>query len=215
MPAREYVTLDQLLPLVLPDCPNVPRGLALSHIRKAAIRFCIESRYWREELVQISTVPDQPEYEVFCQAPEARVVFVLSLQVAGEPMTARTEEELDREAPRWRVATGRPGQFITPAESWIRLTPLPIEALALTGRAVLAPTATGNYLLKDLFNNHADAIASLAKATLLKMPEKPWSNPNMANYEEGLGLRGIDTAKSQAARNFAAAPKRRTKPVWL
>lgn len=215
MPVREYVTLDQLLPLVLPDCPNVPRGLAMSHIRKAAIRFCIDSRFWREEIVAINTVASQPEYEVFCQAPEARVVVVLSLQVDGRPVTPRIEEEMDREVPRWRTATGRPAQFITPSESWVRLTPIPIEAHALTGRAVMAPTATGNYLLKDLFNNHADTLASLAKATLLKMPDKPWSNPAMADYEERAGRSGIDTAKSQASRNFAAAPKRRTKPVWL
>lgn len=214
MPAREYVTLDQLLPLVLPDCPNVPRGLALSHIRKAAILFCIESRFWREEIVPINTVPNQPEYELFCQAPEARVVFVLSLQAGGQPLDARTEEDLDREVPRWRTVTGGPGEFVTPAESWIRLTPIPIDVHVLTGRAVMAPTATGNYLLKDLFNNHSDTIASLAKATLLKMPDKPWTNPNMAAYEADLGQVGIDRAKSQAARNYAAAPRRRNKPVW-
>lgn len=215
---RTYVLLTELLPLVLRDCPNVPRGVALHEIRTAAIRFCIATRFWREDIVPQTTLVDitVTEYELFCLAPETRPVATLSLQADGRPLQPMAEDELDRTESSWRIKEGNPTQFISPSAAWVR--PIPITtstAVVLTGKIAVAPTQDGNYLLDDLYEIHGNAIASLAKSALLLMPGKPWSNPELAVYFAQIGDTAMSVATSDASRNFSAAPKRRVKPCWM
>lgn len=214
----EYVNLDQLLPMVLRDCPNVPRAVALFEIRQATIKFCRESRCWREDIVPFNTDPNVAitQYEFFTQAPESRPVYVLSLQADGKNLEPRTEDELDRTDNNWRARAGQPSGFIAVSPAWVR--PFPIassQSVRITGKAVVAPEAAGNFVLKDVFDDYAPSIASLAKGSLMKMPGKPWSNEKLSVFETSIGESAISGAKAQASRNFSAAPKRRVKAHYF
>lgn len=215
---RNYTELDQFLPYVLRDCPNVPRDVALMDIREAAIEFCIRTRYWREEIVPQQTVPSTAvtEYEIFTQAPDSRPVAVFSLQADGVPLSPMTEDELDRNHSNWRMAIGMPTGFVVPVPEWVR--PFPIAAnkvVTLTGKVAVAPTRTGNYVPSAIFDNYAGTIASMAKARLMKIPGKPWTNLEVAAFELEMSHQALDVAISETSRNFATAPKRRVKPVWF
>lgn len=215
---RTYVLIKELLPLVFRDCPHVPQQVALHELRQAAIRFCTKTRFWREDVVPLQTLTSTAttEYEVFCLAPDTRPVATISLQADGRPLEPRTEDELDRNESNWRAKEGQPTQFVSPSAAWVR--PIPIstsKAVTLTGKIAVAPTQDGQYLLDDLYQSHGESIAAMAKNTLMLMPGKPWSNPDMAVYFGRLGDDAMSDALATASRNFSAAPKRRVKPHWF
>jgi len=214
---REYVLLETLLPKVLRDCPNVPRDVALHDIRQAAIKFCSKTRMWREDLVPQQTVADATvtEYEIFTLAPGSRPVAILSIQADGIPLEPKTEDELDRGESNWRAIEGMPSKFTAPSASWIR--PIPIassKVVTITGKVAVAPQQDGLYLLDDIAEIYGEAIASIAKGTLMMIPGKPWTNSELAVFHIGLGESAMSEATAHASRNFSAAPKRRVKPVW-
>lgn len=216
--ARSYIKIENLLPDLLRDCPGVPRAVALHELRMAAIQFCIETRFWRENIVPIQTQMniEVTEYEVFCLAPETQVVSMITLQADGRPLEAHTEDNLDRNETGWRSLTGVPKRFIAPSAAWIRPFPIAVDAVVtLTGKIAVAPTPTGNFLLDDLYNLHGSDIASLAKSRLMLMPNKPWSNENLAIYYGGMASRGQVKATTTASKNFSAAPQRGTKANWF
>lgn len=215
---REYVLIESLLPLVFRDCPSVPREVALHELREAAIEFCTKTRYWREEIapIQTSTDADVFEYEVNCLAPDTRPVATLTLLADGEALDPRFEDDLDKNQRDWRAAEGRPRFFTAPGAAWVRPVPAPRnDVMTLTGTVAVAPTRDGRYLLSDITDAHSNTLASMAKAKLLMIPGKPWTNPELAIFNATIAERAMKSAATDAAARFSSRPSRRTRPVFF
>lgn len=214
---RTYRLIEDLLPMVLRDCPQVPREVVMHELRTACIAFCRKTRYWREDIVPVMTQMDATiqEYEVFSLAPECVPIATLSLQADGRPLEPVSEDELDRSESNWRTKEGRPSQFISTSAAWVRPIPIATTAVVkLTGKIAVAPARDGNYIIDDLFESYGDAISSLAKNSLMLMPGKPWTNAEMAVYHLQVADFASSEATATASRNFSAAPKRRCKALW-
>lgn len=209
---QTYTTLDNFLPLVMRDCPNVPRDVAIHEIREATIEFCRETRCWREDLALKNTAGNTTtkEYEMTVSAnSESRITAFLSIRAANQPLSAMQEDELDRREPSWRTMTATvPTAFVPTGSAYIRPYPTPSTVVALEGKAAVTPTRTGTKISTDVFNDYAPAIASLAKARLMKMPGKPWTNPDMAAYEQQMADQAIDRTSSAYSRNFSTQARR-------
>lgn len=215
---REYVLIEELLPLVFRDCPSVPREVALHELREAAIAFCTRTRYWREDLspIQTSTDTDVFEYEVNCLAPDTRPVATMTLLADGKSLEARFEDDLDTSVRDWRTATGLPRFFTAPGSAWVRPVPAPRDSvMTLTGKIAVAPTRDGRFLLSDIVDAHSSTLAAMAKSTLMMMPGKPWTNPELSVFNAEIAERAMKSAATDAAARFSSRPSRRTRPVFF
>lgn len=177
-------TWDEFLPLVLPDVPGCPEALALAAIRRGANELCRSAYVWIQDLGPLDVISGQAEYA--CPAPSGAVpVITLGLTINGLPLRAATVEELDLNHPGWSglIAT-RPLRFLVPALGKVRLVPEPSKTLesALVVRMVLAPAHDAVAAEDLIFEQWAVAIAHAAKAELMLVPGKPWTQPQLAEH---------------------------------
>jgi hypothetical protein len=87
-------------------------------------------------------------------------------------------------ASSWESAGGMPTVYFQPDPATIRLVPTPTQTM--TGNIVVrvavkptrAATAAPDWLMEDWF----EALCAGAKARLMQVPKKAWSEPNLALY---------------------------------
>jgi hypothetical protein len=175
---------DDFLPLILPDLPGCPKSLALAAARRGADELCRGAYVWTEELGPMDVSAWQTDYTL--PIPSGAVpVILLGLYFQGIPLSAATDEELDEKYPGWSELTAaRPLRFIVPAIGKVRLVPKPTAAAAaaLTARMVLAPAHDAADVQDLIFEQWAPAVAHAAKAELMAVPGKAWSDPQLAEH---------------------------------
>lgn len=211
-----------LLPEVLPDVPGCADLVAERAIRNAAIRFCQESKLYRQDLTPINVVADEPEYTVTPPAGYALVDIRRAL-FDGQPLYFISQDELDRlwndattrvnhflthdsglDTDTWQTATSsRPKYFFQPDKEKVRLVGIP--TVAVTGglelNVALKPTPTATQIEDWLYNDHFRTLAFGALGELLKIPQKPWTDKGLSDHYESLFREGIGIAKGEALRD--------------
>jgi hypothetical protein len=175
---------DEFLPLVLPDLPGCPKALALAAVKRAAEELCRSAYVWIEEIGPVDVVPGQAEY--VCPVPSgATPVILLGLFIDGWQIRAATAEEMDAEHPGWTELTAsRPIRFLVPTPGKVRLVPEPTKSMpaALTARMALAPAQNAATVEDVIIDQWSQAVAHAAKAELLALPGKPWTQPQLAEH---------------------------------
>ncbi len=187
-------TLDDFFPEVLPEVEGCPKMMVRNAIRSAIIRFCEVSKYITQELTPINIVADTHTYTL--TPPTGSLIeTVIRANIAGYPaLTFMSEDTLDREwseffgdtsATDWRVYTqDRPEVFHQPTRSSIRLIGIPTTAITagLEAKVALRPTHDATTVDDRLRDEFHEQIGRGAKARLLAMPEKNWTDLKMAAY---------------------------------
>jgi len=178
------IAFEAFLPLVLPDVPGCPQALAMAALRRGAGQLCRSAYVWTETVGPLDVVAGQAEY--VCPPPaDAAVVITLGANLAGLPLRAVSAEELDARHPGWTGLTAaRPMRFLVPMPGTVRLVPEPSQDMpaALAVRLVLAPTHDGPSVPDHIHRDHAAAVAHAAKAELMLVPGKPWTQPQLAEH---------------------------------
>jgi len=152
----------ELYPLLLPELPNCPTPLLLQVLQQTIRDFCVQSDLWRETLT-MNVVADQADYTLAPTDTSSQVQRVVSVSISDV-------EQLQR--------------YITfnPTNSEITLDDDIIPTAAETnGLDVVIslcphigyPTTTFN---AGMLNRWAEAFCMGAKARLMLMPQKDWSN---------------------------------------
>lgn len=214
--------LSDLYPFVLPDVPGCPTPLVDKAIRNTVIDFCEDTRAWRADLAALDIVTDQALYTLIPLA-ETRVITLVYVAHEDYPLTAKSEDQLDREWPRlnyayayeshyteqgtpWRqVKDAQATYYYQPARHTLRLVPIPDTSKvgALRVRAALKPTPTANTFSQEVFDDYYQVLAAGALYHLQTMPGKDWSDGNAAalnvqRYREGKTMARGDLYRSHA-----------------
>jgi len=184
------VSWESFLAEVLPSVEGCADVTAINAIRAAAIDFCQRTRVWQAELdFPITIEANQAEYDLDPPDLESEIVTVpkRGVRYKGKELAGpTTHADLTRDQPGWQSATGtQPTTFIyDESQQVIRVVPVPTAEVidALTVRVALKPTRTSENADQYLYDSWLDAIAAGALARLLILPNKAWTNFELAEF---------------------------------
>jgi hypothetical protein len=178
-----------LLPYLLAETPAVPDVTAKQALTLAAIEFCRETLLWDELQDPITVIDKVHTYDL--EAPtDAGIVAVKQVWAADRELVPVVLAKLVQVMPNWQTAQGSDPVYYNTAADWstVRIFPTPMNAnrQKLVLRVIYQPTVTSTTLPDFLVNNYLEALLSGAKARLMAMPQKAWTNNDLAAYHKGL-----------------------------
>lgn len=205
------MTPDQLLPYLLPEVPGVPDSLATQTIMRTANDFCWETGVWNEIQDPISVIDNVSQYD-FDTPTGAQIVTIKSIWMANRELVPVTMERLQELIPNWQVAKGSDPAYYNAAQDYTYFTiyPTPLDAnkAKMTVRAVYTPDQFGTYLPQFLVDKFLDELLAGAKARLMQMPGKSWSDGALAGVNQSIYENGIVKAKVFIAHDKVAGSPR-------
>ena len=209
------MTPQALFPYILPEVAGAPDALVAQTLMRTANDFCWETGVWNEIQDPIAVQDDVNEYDL--DTPNgAQIVTIKSIWMVNRELVPVTMERLQEVIPNWQEAKGSdPAYYNCPNDySVVRIYPIPLGANSakMTIRAIYAPDQFGSYIPNFLVDKFLDEILAGAKARLMQMPGKSWSNPALASANQAFFIDGITKAKVFIAHDKVAGSVR-VRPV--
>lgn len=222
---------SDFLPAILVDVPGCPDVAVEREIRNAAIQLCRRSLCWRQQLNPVQVLANVSGYTLNSPQLEARVIKIYDAILttpSASPLFApdmqqlqpRTVQWLDAQNPSWRYPQAQltsnyqymPPQYYTQDDpSQILLAGVPAMDGTLTILASLVPLMTSTGIDSWVAEQHYEAIVHGTKARLMAIPQKPWTDFNLAAWHSGEFDKAIGNANADAAQAFQSdAPIRTT-----
>lgn len=195
--------LSVLLERVHDEYPAVPEALALRALSDALKEFCTKTHAWQAQLMDVVVVTGQARYELVDAIYE--VAFSRDLQLAALKDVRLNGQKLypvATEIPRQNHYTATPG---TPT-GYIQWQPTVIELIAppqdegtlsLLAALTVKLGSTEMAVPDDLLDEYGEALASGAKARLVRQAGQPWFNPDLVVAYAGPYYAAITAAKNR------------------
>lgn len=184
MVERLFSTMESLL---APSVPGVPLPMMVNYVRTAAIEACEKTFAWRFQQEDVRLTPGVYEYEYEVPA-DTEVCGVIHVANNGEPISFIVQEDLHGYYPDWpATATTKRGtpRFVTQFEpDHFLVAPVPDNAKTYDLRMFLAlkPTPDAEGMDKTVFDELEQVIMHGALQHLLVLPDKSWSDRELATY---------------------------------
>lgn len=214
-------SLENVYPYIVPSAKSVGPGALDQAIVSCADELLRRVRLWNTILAPITPVVDQTDY-VLPAPTDAQVVKVEGWAVNGVRQKMLTLDQA--------IARGlEPGSFSTAdffdgatddgfaqalaawqvTEGTVRISPAPTDVTALMTFHVNLTVLNGATTLPDVLLPYVRLIGYGALASLQMVPEKDYSNPQLAGVNAGLFDDGVGTLAIRTARAFGSATVRR------
>jgi hypothetical protein len=202
-------SLDEFLPYVLTDVPGCSDEVALSAIISAAIEFCERSMVLQTTHDPVNIVANRTDYDL--EPPTGMVICkVMKAWYMGRKLEPCAPDDMDDVSP-YNPAVASSGSSPThyiqkdPRTITVWRAPQSDGAKALTMRVALKPSRLAVSVDDVLFEDWADVIASGAKASLMIIPGKPFSAPQMGAINQGAFNSGINRALTRGYKGYTRA----------
>ncbi len=161
--------MDRFINFVLPHAPECPRTLIKIELLRAGIAFCKDSWIWQVDAEkEVLTGNDS----ITLSTETGSEVTGCQLSIDGVGKNEYT----------------RDGVTVTLDDAVTTDT-------TFNTTSFLKPTRAASALPGILYNDWFEAIEAGAKANLMIMPGKPWSNPQLALVNRKIYLHGLGQAK--------------------
>lgn len=198
--------IEELLPQVIPYAPGCADPTAIQHIRDAAVRFCERTRCWRH----IDTFKTTKSHNQIMAVPSGAVLF----EIEWAKFDDRELEAKIPDVDTWHhqdQAYAHPRYITQVNPSCVSIEPHAEGELMIS--LFLKPSQETDILPDFLVSNMARNIADGALATLLLLPNQPFTNPQMAMAFEAkfqasldrnfdFNLRGQQRARKRTRPNY-------------
>lgn len=168
---------------VLPEIPGAQLSLVDQKIREAGIDLCKQALVWRETLDGIGIGAGLLSYPL---DPPTQAIFWRPYRVAldARPLSAMAPGDIDLLHPDWRTKGATPLYYFVEPDDTLCIAPLPAAGGVMEVDAALAPSNAATGLPSLLFTYHRQLIAKGAKAKLMLMGKKSWTDRELgAKYE--------------------------------
>lgn len=190
---------------VRPSAAEAPTPSIESEIRRGVIELCRESQIWRQE-VGVELVEGKTDYQlrVTGEGRADNVLKALYIDDDNRQMVLQKGRHGDFVAGREsQFPLGGPPRYFTvlPDGAAIRIHPIPDSSGSnprLIVYTTVVPSRRARTIPDFIANKHHDAIVAFAKWRLLVIPDKPWTDPRMAEYHRRQFYRGVNQARREA-----------------
>ncbi|HHL45294.1 MAG TPA: hypothetical protein ENJ24_01840 [Gammaproteobacteria bacterium] len=216
-------TIKQFLKEIRLDVANCPGPVMENAVLNALVAFCKESRFWIQVLDPVDIVAGTHTYNLVVPSAvqNARIHELYTISAHGEPLFPQTADQLDRDWPSiqqigfihnfltskpWReYSHAQPRLYHQPTRSTVRIVAIPTksEVGGLLMTAALYPGSTSTTVDDEIFEEWRETIGWGAKARLMMMSKKDWSDANAATAYAAAFTQGTNDAKGQRMRDFA------------
>lgn len=174
------MTYQELIEQLLPDLPGVLIASVRDAIGWAVREFCREADVW---LVELPVVAGSNTLDT---GPDLEPLRVRGVLQGGSPLAVRLYEQ--------------------PAS---RTLIVHSDLQGLVAQVAVRPRSIAyQELTEDFVSEHQDALASGALMRLYAQPEKPWSNPPLANDQHRIFLACCAHARQRALLGHASGGRR-------
>ena len=178
------MTYQELIEQLLPEVPGVLIASVRDAVGWAVREFCKEADVW---LVELPVIAGSNTLDAGDDLEPLRVRGVLQ---GGEPLAARLYEQ---PAARTLVVSS--------------------DLQGLVAQVAVRPRSIAyRDLAEDFVSEHQDALASGALMRLYAQPEKPWSNPQLANDQHRIFMACCAHARQRAVLGYATGGRRMRAP---
>lgn len=210
MKAWSYWFPDLMLHVA--GCPSI---LATHELRRAAQAFFDGTRSWKVIEDALPVAADQTTVTTTPSDSEQEVVRVEGVVYDGQELTLEPLESMaSKYGPDWRSHTAaRPSAYlqITPGE--ITLYPVPTDAATdgVVRTLSVRPSDTSPGLPDDIAQKYRDEIHLGARARLMLIPNKPWTNLELGSaygqaFDKMTGKANLVAALSFGRGRIASRP---------
>lgn len=193
---------------VMPELPGAPQALALYHVKRAAIEFMTRSGLYTKTtaLIPTAALPGDISPPVGELPADQQVLAIKDAWWNGKDMGAFSRDEMaNRFGPNWPDLTGDPVAFLQQTPTTLRLVPQPASTATMLRLAfVYGPNESATGVPDEVFNRYREPIAFGAKARMMLMSGKPWSNEQKALGYQSILDGACENAKLRAIRGSGA-----------
>lgn len=200
---------SDLTTYILPELPGCSDPLAEQQIRATVIDFCTRSKIWRVIQDPVDMLAYEPQYDLDLPANTA-LVQVLSCTINGVGIDPSSTDQLDLLMPTWQTQTGTPKWFLQLDPTTFLLAPVPQTTLAsgISMMLALKPSRTAVSFPDWIADQYIDAIASGAKARMMRQAGRTWSNPQQSMLEQMMFDEAVAAANQAAAGSLVRTAQR-------
>lgn len=200
--------LTTLMNEVRLEVGSISDAIIEHHAHRTIIDFCERTQIWQEDVGPIQVIPEIDNYEIssnrFAAVVQVRSVF------AEDDNGDLVEFDYGQNLDSWSYYR----------DSAYHMTVAPLDELV--GRQLIVNASLKPKLYNGVFkfaqivtDDYFDAIASGIKSRILRIPNKEWTNPQMAGAYAGQYEQAINAATVRVGREFnriphRVAPKRRS-----
>jgi hypothetical protein len=202
---------DDFLPYVLPDVPGCAEIVAIQAIRNTVIDFCEKSCAVQVDLDPVTLFPGVADYDL--EPPRNRLVTkVMKLFYKNRELHPFGSDYVPSATfynPAAIDADGNstPKTWSQKDTTTFTLHPPPKdrEVGAVTIRAAIKPTRASTECDDIVFEDYAEYIAAGAKARLMIVPNKAYTNPNLVATQNQFYMQGVNVARQRVTRGHTRA----------
>jgi hypothetical protein len=203
-------------PDVLPHVPGCPNPMVDFQLRRAAQAFFKDTRAWQVTQPLVAVAALQSSVVVLPADSGQELVRIEQAWFDRAPIGPTTADTLDRQfVDDWTLHTGTPNKVYQLTPGTVRLYPLPVAA-SVTGlklRLSVRPSDSATGLDDEMAVKFRDDIANGAKAKLMMMNKKSWTDMDMAGIYSAAFDAACGSTSISAARSFGSARKP-SNPKW-
>lgn len=204
-------------PHIKPYAPSCPDNIIEQQVLSVVIDFCEKTLIWRETMTAINTVVGTGTYTIV-PPTNTRVVLPIELRYDDNPVTPKSEEELDWLDTGWRTSDdGVPNYYFCPTPNTIRFNRTSDEAITggITGTIAVKPdrSATGGDDI--IYDDWLETIREGVLHRLYSMKDKHWSSPQEAVLKGQYYSGGVQNAKARAKMGHSKAITRVRQRRWV
>lgn len=189
------VSFSALYPKCTFELPGVPLPLLDDALNDALIELCQHALCWKTWQT-VPLVADAPLYTLTLPTPAAQVLTVTRATINGQSINP-TAEDAVTDGGFW-TETGCPSTYFLNTARALRVAPIPnadAESAVFNVEAAFAPSMGATTADDVLLNRYGQTIANGAKARLMMIKNKVWSNPEDAMMYRSMFLSALDDAR--------------------
>lgn len=198
------IKFEDMLNDVMPDVPGCSEDMAINALRNACIELLTKSWIYTQPSDPQQTVIGQAEYDLDTYTGYRNIGIVsayfddFALQPAGVTM-------LNRSNLRWQDDKAKPTHYFSNDYTTIRLYKIPdsVGTLNVSIALTLAKNASG--VENFIYDLYSEQIASGAKARLMLIPGKSYTEPNASREYRAQFAAAITDAKWRAHKSLTTA----------
>lgn len=188
--AISFVPLREFIPQVQQAVQKCPVPLMVNALRQAAIDFCKEAKVWKQSDITFSTAAGTSAY-VLAAPANSDICSIVMVKYGDDRLLPVFNEEMD-ELPS--SDSGQPTRFTFEEPMTVTFWPTPDAVGTVTVKAALQPVYNASQVPDFLLSRYKEGIVARAKAELMKIPDKPWTDFGLSQACEQDFKRAVNEA---------------------